>query len=105
MKKLFGMLTTLLVLVSSMAFSETTPQLNIQGKIGDLAPQSRIYEINGTIYSLPEETIIEDTHGRKLNFLALKPGVEVNLIGHTDYVNNEIRTIIEKVIVLNLQNQ
>ena len=105
MIKLFVILTTLLVFVFSIGFSETTSQVSIHGKIGDLAPQSRIYEINGTIYSLPEEAIIEDTHGRRLNFLSLKPGVEVNLIGHTAYVNNEIRTIIQKIIVLNLQNQ
>jgi hypothetical protein len=105
MRKLSGVLTTLFVLVSSMASSETTSQISIQGKIGDLAPQSRIYEINEAVYSLPEETIIEDTHGRRLNFHALKPGVEVNLIGRTAYVNNEIRTIIEKIIVLNLHNK
>jgi hypothetical protein len=64
-----------------------------------------MYEINGTVYSLPEDTVIEDTHGRRLNFRALKQGVEVNLIGRTAYVNNEIRTIIQKIIVLNLQNK
>jgi hypothetical protein len=95
----------LLVLVSSITFSETTSQISIQGKIGDLAPQSRMYEINEAVYSLPEDTIIEDTHGRRLNFLALKPGVEVNLMGYTAYVDNEIRTIIQKIIVQNLQDQ
>ena len=105
MVKLFSILTTLLVFFPGIGFSETASQVSIQGRIGDLSPQSRIYEINGTIYSLPEDTIIEDTHGRRLNFRALKQGVEVNLIGHTAYVNNEIRTIIQKIIVLNLQNK
>lgn len=103
MIKIGGISMAVLVLVASIAGSDTTSDVHIQGKIGDCAPQSRIYEIDGTVYPLTEEIIIADTYGNRLDFRALQPGVAVHLSGRTTQVENEVRIIFQEAIVLKLQ--
>ncbi|UCF92792.1 MAG: hypothetical protein JSW39_01140 [Desulfobacterales bacterium] len=53
----------------------------IEGVIGDFAPKSGIYEIDGKIYRLPPNIIIENHKGQQLTVRHLTGGTFVKVIG------------------------
>ena len=60
--------------------AENTETFEIKGVIGDCAPQSRIYEVDGTIYEFDEDIPIQTTSGNTLTFADLKGGMRIKII-------------------------
>lgn len=83
MKKNILLLFLALLLIPSFALAEgqaeSTETFDIKGVIGDCAPQSRIYEIDGTIYEFAEDIPIQTPSGDALTFADLKGGMRVKI--------------------------
>ncbi|MGD8686204.1 MAG: hypothetical protein PVH33_16625 [Syntrophobacterales bacterium] len=60
--------------------AENTETFEIKGVIGDCAPQSRIFEVDGTIYEFDEDIPIQTTSGDPLTFAVLKGGIRIKII-------------------------
>jgi hypothetical protein len=80
MKKYIPLLFLALLLIPSFARAESTETIEIKGVIGDFAPQSRIYEVDGTIYEFDEDITIQTPSGDALTFAALQGGVKIKII-------------------------
>ena len=83
MKKNILLLFLLLLLIPGFAQAEqaeNTETFEIKGVIGDCAPQSRIYEVDGTIYEFDEDIPIQTPSGEALTLAALKGGTKIKII-------------------------
>ena len=80
MNKYTALLFLTLLLIPSFARAESTETIEIKGVIGDFAPQSRIYEVDGTIYEFDEDISIQTPSGDALTFADLKGGVRIKII-------------------------
>ena len=80
-----GLLTFLLIPGFAQAeqaeSSETAETIEIMGVIGDSAPQSRIYAVDGKIYKFDENITIQTPSGDPLTFADLKGGTRIKIIG------------------------
>jgi hypothetical protein len=79
-KNVFLLCLTLLVIPAFIA-AEPNKTIEIQGIIGDSAPQSRTYEVGRKIYQFDEDITIQNESGEILGFDALRGGTEVKIIG------------------------
>ena len=80
MKKYIPLLFLTLLLIPSFAQAESTETIEIKGVIGDSAPQSRIYEVDGKIYKFDENIAIQTPSGDALTFADLKGGMRIKII-------------------------
>ncbi len=80
MKKYILLLFLTLLLIPTLAPAESTETIEIKGVIGDSAPQSRTYEVNGKIYEFDEDITIQTPSGDALTFADLKGGVKIKII-------------------------
>jgi hypothetical protein len=83
MKKYIPLLFLAILLIPGFAQAEqaeNTETFEIKGVIGDCAPQSRIYEVDGTIYEFDEDIPIQTTSGDPLTFADLKGGMRIKII-------------------------
>ena len=81
MKKNIFVLFLTLLLIPAFTGAEPNKTIEIQGIIGDFAPQSRIYEVDRTIYQFDQDITIQNESGEILGFEALKGGTEIKIIG------------------------
>jgi hypothetical protein len=68
------------LLIPSFARAESTETIEIKGVIGDSAPQSRTYEVDGKIYEFDEDIPIQTPSGDALTFADLKGGMKIKII-------------------------
>ncbi len=80
MKKYILLLFLPLLLIPSVAQADTTETIEIKGVIGDSAPQSRTYEVDGKIYEFDEDITIQTPSGDALTFADLKGGMKIKII-------------------------
>ena len=80
MKKYVLIVLLAFLLIPSFAQTESTETFEIQGFIGDYAPQSRTYEVDGTIYEFAEDIPIQTPSGDALTFADLKGGIIIRII-------------------------
>jgi hypothetical protein len=81
MKKYILLVFLILPLIHGFAQAESTKTFEIKGVIGDSAPQSRIYEVDGRIYEFDKDIPIQTPSGDTLTFADLKGGVKIKIIG------------------------
>ena len=80
MKKYVLIILLAFLLIPSFAQAESTEPIEIKGVIGDYAPQSRTYEVDGKIYEFDEDITIQTPSGDALTFADLKGGVKIKII-------------------------
>ncbi len=83
MKKYILLLILTILLIPSFAQAEQaegTETFEIKGVIGDSAPQSRIYEVDGKIYEFDKDIPIQTPSGDTLTFADLKGGMRIKII-------------------------
>ena len=83
MKKYIPLLSLTILLIPGFAQAEQaeSPEtFEIKGVIGDCAPQSRIYEVDGKIYEFDEDVPIQTPSGDPLTFADLKGGMSIKII-------------------------
>ena len=83
MKKYIPLLFLTVLLIPGFAqaeSTETTETIEIKGVIGDSAPQSRTYEVDGKIYEFDEDITIQTPSGDALTFADLKGGMRIKII-------------------------
>ena len=80
MNKYTALLFLTLLLIPSFVLAESTETIEIKGVIGDFAPQSRTYEVDGTMYEFDEDITIQTPTGDALTFADLKGGMRVKII-------------------------
>ena len=81
MKSNIFLLFLTLLLIPNFTTAEPQKTVEIQGIIGDSAPQSRTYEVDRKIYQFDEDITIQNQSGEILSFAALKGGTEIKIIG------------------------
>ena len=80
MKKYILLLFLTLLLLPNLANADRPETIEILGVIGDSAPQSRTYEVDGKIYEFDEDITIQTPSGDALTFADLKGGVKIKII-------------------------
>jgi hypothetical protein len=80
MKKYIPLLFLAILLIPSFAWAESTETIEIKGVIGDFAPQSRTYEVDGKMYEFAEDITIQTPSGDPLTFADLKGGMRIKII-------------------------
>jgi hypothetical protein len=80
MKKYVLIVLLAFLLIPSFVQAESTETFEIQGVIGDSAPQSRTYEVDGKIYEFDEDITIQTPSGDTLTFADLKGGMRIKII-------------------------
>ena len=80
MKKYILILLLNILLIPGIAQAESTETFEIKGVIGDCAPQSRIYEVDGKIYEFDKDITIQTPSGDPLTFADLKGGMRIKII-------------------------
>ena len=85
MKKNIFLLFLTLLLIPAFTSGEPNKTIEIQGVIGDSAPQSRTYEVDRNIYKFDEDITIQNESGEILGFDALKGGSEIKIIGEKTF--------------------
>ena len=103
MKSNIFLLFLTLLLIPNFTTAEPNKTIEIQGIIGDSAPQSRTYEVDRKIYQFDEDITIQNQSGEILSFAALKGGTEIKIIGERtfdpkDKIKEKIKYI--RIIVL-----
>ena len=81
MKKYVLIILLAFLLIPSFAQAENTETIEIKGVIGDFAPQSRTYEVDGKIYEFDEDITIQTPSGDALTFADLQGGMKIKIIG------------------------
>jgi hypothetical protein len=76
MKKYIPLLFLTLLLLPNFANADRPETIEIKGVIGDSAPQSRTYEVDGKIYEFDEDITIQTPSGDALTFADLKGGMK-----------------------------
>jgi len=74
-------LSVLVLLIPLALQAEMTIPFMVEGTIGDCAPRSQTYEIDGNYYQFPPDTPVEDRNGQPLRFARLKGGVHIRISG------------------------
>ena len=100
MKKQIVRFLFLLLLLPIVANAEYKIPVIVEGHIGDFAPKSRIYEVNGHFYQLPGNIVIQNRDGERLSFGHLKGGTIVKIIGEKIVGPNENSKILFNKIVI-----
>ena len=85
MKSNIFLLFLTLLLIPNFTTAEPNKTIEIQGIIGDSAPQSRTYEVDRKIYQFDEDITIQSESGEILGFDALKGGTEIKIIGERTF--------------------
>ena len=80
MKKNIFLLSLTLLFIPNPANADLTETIEIQGFIGDSAPQSRTYEVDGKIYKFDEDIPIQTQSGDALTFADLRGGMKITII-------------------------
>ena len=80
MKKNIFLLFLTLLLLPNLANADRPETIEIKGVIGDYAPQSRTYEVDGKIYEFDEDITIQTPSGDALTFADLKGGMKIKII-------------------------
>ena len=80
MKKYVLIIVLAVLLIPSFAQAESTETIEIKGVIGDSAPQSRTYEVDGKIYEYDKDITIQTPSGDALTFADLKGGMKIKII-------------------------
>jgi len=102
MKKQILCFIFLLLLLPIATIAETRIPIKIEGRIGDFAEKSRIYEINGEIYQFQQNIIIENQYGRRLTLNDLKGGLFIKIIGEKIIERDQKEKIeFNKIIIMN----
>jgi hypothetical protein len=81
MKKNIFVLFLTLLLIPALTGAEPNKTIEIQGIIGDFAPDGRIYEVSGKLYTFDQDILIQTQDGTVLTFAELKGGTEIKIIG------------------------
>ena len=68
------------LLIPNLANADRPETIEIKGVIGDSAPQSRTYEVDGKIYEFDEDITIQTPSGDALTFADLKGGMRIKII-------------------------
>ncbi len=110
MKKYIPLLILTILLIPGFAQAEkqaeSTETFEIKGVIGDSAPQSRIYEVDGKIYEFDEDITIQTPSGDALTFADLKGGMKIKIIAEKVFGpdgKEEIKYI--RIIVMKKENK
>jgi len=85
MKKYILLLFLTLLLIPNFTTAEPAKTIEIQGIIGDFAPDGRIYEVSGKLYKFDEDIIIQTQDGTPLTFAELKGGTAIKIIGEKTF--------------------
>ena len=106
MKKYIILLVLTFLLIPSLATSEPEKTVEIKGVIGDCAPEARMYEVSGKLYSFDEDILIQAQDGTPLTFADLVGGMSIKIVGEKigdpkAKTKEEIKYI--KIIVLKKQ--
>ena len=80
MKKYVLIVLLAFLLIPGLAPADRPETIEIKGVIGDSAPQSRTYEIDGKIYEFDKDITIETPSGDALSFADLKGGMRIKII-------------------------
>jgi hypothetical protein len=80
MRKYVLIILLAFLLIPSFAQAENIETIEIKGVIGDSAPQSRTYEVDGKIYEFDEDIPIQTPSGDALTFADLKGGMKIKII-------------------------
>jgi len=80
MKKYVLIILLAFLLIPNLAHADRPETIEIKGVIGDSAPQSRIYEVDGKIYEFDEDITIQTPSGDVLTFADLKGGMKIKII-------------------------
>lgn len=80
MKKNIFLLLLTLLFIPNPGHADLTETIEIQGAIGDSAPQSRTYEVDGKIYKFDEDIPIQTPSGDALTFADLRGGMKITII-------------------------
>jgi len=80
MKKYVLIILLAFLLIPNLAHADRPETIEIKGVIGDYAPQSRTYEVDGKIYEFDEDITIQTPSGDALTFADLKGGVKIKII-------------------------
>ncbi|MEJ2364346.1 MAG: hypothetical protein P8075_09355 [Deltaproteobacteria bacterium] len=81
MKTNLFLLCLTLVFIPAFAGAKPNKTIEIQGIIGDFAPDGRIYEVSGKLYTFDQDIMIQSQDGTVLTFAELKGGTEIKIIG------------------------
>ena len=81
MKKYLLLLFLTILLIPAFTRAEPNKTIEIQGIIGDFAPDGRIYEVSGKLYKFDQDIMIQGQDGTVLTFADLKGGTEIKIIG------------------------
>jgi hypothetical protein len=80
MKKYILLLFLTFLLIPIFTTGEPNKNIEILGVIGDSAPQSRTYEVDGKIYEFDADISVETPSGDALTFADLKGGMKIKII-------------------------
>ena len=81
MKRNIFVLFLTLLLIPAFTGAKPNKTIEIQGIIGDFAPDGRIYEVSGKLYKFDQDIMIQGQDGTVLTFADLKGGTEIKIIG------------------------
>ena len=85
MKKYIQLLCLTLLFIPAFTAAEPNKTIEIQGIIGDFAPDGRIYEVSGKLYKFDEDIMIQAQDGTVLTFAELKGGTKIKIIGEKTF--------------------
>jgi len=98
-------IVALVLFMPALALSEYLMPITFEGRIGDFAAKSRIYEIEGQMFQLGPDTIVEDKNGARLPLQTLQGGTRVRVHGQKvigSYRQHPLR--ITRIVVLDRSN-
>ena len=104
MKKYILLLFLPLLLIPSFVQAESPETIEIKGVIGDSAPQSRTYEVDGKIYEFDEDITIQTPSGDALTFADLKGGMKIKIIAEK-VPGPDGKEIIKYISIIVMQKQ
>ena len=81
MKKYVLFILLVSFLGPNLASAEPEKTVEIKGVIGDCAPEARMYEVSGKLYSFDEDILIQDQDETPLTFADLSGGMSIKIIG------------------------
>ena len=81
MKKYVLIILLVSFLAPNLASAEPEKTVEIKGVIGDCAPEARMYEVNGKLYSFDEDILIQAQDETPMAFADLHGGMSIRIIG------------------------
>ncbi len=89
------------LLLAQGAMASSALPWSTQGVIGDFAPTSGTYYIDGKSYQLPNSIVVENTRGQQVSRADLKGGVRVKVLGEKIFKGlTRPKVSIKRIIVL-----